>query len=86
MKKILFILLIILGIISIFASAYFFINIYFIISTKNNIIYDGFGYELINGKPRNPKIIFAYFFFFLGCSLINYPRKELIKMRDNKNR
>ena len=84
MKKLLYIFLIFLGILSIIVCLYFFFNIYFVVSSKDGVLYDGFGYPFVNGNPSDPKTIWAYLFFFLGCALIDEPRKKLIEMRDNK--
>ena len=84
MKKVLYISLIILGIISILIALYFFFNIYFVISVENEVMYDGFGYRLVSGTPNNPKTIWGYVFFVLGISIIDYPRKKLIEMSNNR--
>ena len=60
MKKSLGIILIILGVVCLGFAAYNYINIEMVVSTKNEVQYDGFDEQYVNGKPNSSHTIFMY--------------------------
>lgn len=78
MKKILYILGLIVGILLILMAVFFYFKIYVVLETKEGIVYDGFGYEYINHQPYNPYTIWIYVFGILGVGIIGFFREKLI--------
>ena len=77
MKKYLYILGIIVSLLMIIFAIYFFINIYFIFSSIEGQLYDGFGTPYSNGNPSSPYTLVGLACFFGGTSLFNYCNKKI---------
>lgn len=71
-KKVLFILCIIFSLIVTIVGIYTLFNIYFVMSSNNGVLYDGFEIPYKNNKPHSPYTLFGVIFFFVGISLLRY--------------
>lgn len=81
MKKILYYFGIIISLIIFIASIYVFFNIYFVFSTQNGQMYDGFGTPYSYDKPSSPYTIFGIAGIAISSSLFSFCKNKL----NNKN-
>lgn len=84
-KLFFYILGLIIGIVLILMAIWFYIKIYNEFSSKDGVLYDGFGYEYVYEKPHNPYTICIYIFLIIGLNIAGFFRKKLIEQRDNKS-
>ena len=72
MKKFLLILGVLCSIVFICIGVYILFKIYFIVSSIDGNLYDGFGVAYSFGKPHSPYTIVGIIAFFCGSSLLSY--------------
>lgn len=76
MKKALYYIAIIVGIILILVAAYLFVRINFEFSQVDGQMYDGFGEAYIHNKPSSRYTIWCYGSFIAGLTLIGGAREK----------
>lgn len=72
MKKVLFCIGLIGGIIALLYGAYILFNVYFIVSSHNGTTYDGFGNPYINRSPSSANTGIGYICLLGGGALSYY--------------
>lgn len=77
MKKVIYILGIIISTMLIILSIYTLIKINFVFTLKDGKMYDGFGTLYNNDKPNSPYTLVAYVELVSGVSLLGYSIKNI---------
>ena len=83
MKKTLYYIGLISGIVALLYGAYILFNVYFIVSSHNGTTYDGFGNAYVNRSPSSPNTGIGYV-CLIGGGALCYHCYDNIK--DDKNK
>jgi len=82
--KNLYILGLIIGILLLLGTLWFYVKINVICTVSDGVMYDGFGYAYVYQEPHCPYTIWMYVLGVSGIGVIGVSRDKLIKLRDNK--